>query len=104
MPPGDGIFAETYFMKLKGRRILLNVPEKKESVIQLSEKDQEDLLKAEYKKWQKLTVFAVGENVESVQVGDSVYLTISSLENAERIDIDGSPKMMVGEHDIAIVW
>ena len=91
-------------MKLKGRRILLNVPEKKESVIQLSEKDQEDLLKAEYKKWQKLTVFAVGENVESVQVGDSVYLTISSLENAERIDIDGNPNMMVGEHDIAIVW
>ena len=32
-------------MKLKGRRILLNVPEKKESVIQLSEKDQESMLK-----------------------------------------------------------
>jgi len=92
------------FKTLRGRRILIEVPVKKESVITLSEKDQDALMYEAMKQWNKLTVYAVGDKVEEIAVGDLVYIPVPQLEQAEKVDIDGSVKLMFNEMDIAIIW
>ena len=92
------------FKTLRGRRILIEVPVKKESVITLSEKDKDALMYEAMKQWNKLTVYAIGDKVEEIAVGDLVYIPVPQLEQAEKVDIDGSVKLMFNEMDIAIIW
>lgn len=92
------------FKTLRGRRILIEVPKKKESVITLSEKDKDALMYEEMKAWNRLTIYAVGDKVEDVVAGDIVYIAVSQLEHAEKVDIEGSVKLMLNEMDIAIIW
>ena len=94
----------TPFKTLRGRRILIEVPVKKESVITLSEKDKDALMYEAMKQWNRLTVYAIGDKVEEIAVGDSVYIPVGQLEHAEKVDIDGSVKLMFNEMDIAIIW
>ena len=96
----------TPFKKLRGRTILLSIPERKKSVIELSSKDEEALMVEAVKMWNKLTVFAVGDKVEEVSVGDQVYVRTASLnlEVVERIDIDGQTKLVLNEGDVVIIW
>ena len=85
---------------------MLDVPKRKESSIQLSAKDEEVIMQEAVKMWNKLTVFAVGDKVEEVAVGDQVYVRTSALnmEVVERIDIDGEIKLVLTEGDVVIVW
>jgi hypothetical protein len=94
------------FKKLRGRTILLSIPERKKSAIQLTAKDEEALMAEAVKMWNKLTVFAVGDKVEEVSVGDQVYVRTASLnlEVVERIDIDGETKLVLNEGDVVIIW
>ena len=94
------------FKKLRGRTILLDVPKKKESAIQLSAKDEDMIMAEAVKMWNKLTVYAIGDKVEEVAEGDQVYVRTSSLnmEVVERIDIDGDVKLVLNEGDVEIVW
>lgn len=94
------------FKLLRGRTILLDVPKKKESTLQLSAKDEDAIMQEAMKMWGKLNVFAVGDKVEDVKVGDKVYVRTSSLnlEVVERIDIDGETKLVLNEGDVIIVW
>ena len=92
------------FKTLRGRRILIDVPVKKESVIKLSSKDDDALMYEAMKQWNRLTIYAVGDKVEDVKAGDVVYIATGQLEHAEKIDIDGSVKLMLNEMDIAIIW
>lgn len=94
------------FRKLRGRTILLDVPQRKESAIQLSAKDEEAIMADAVKMWNKLTVFAIGDKVEEVAVGDQVYVRTSALnmEHVERIDIDGQVKLVLNEGDVVIIW
>lgn len=91
-------------MKLMGRRVLINVPKKKESVIELSAKDEDSIMQEAMKLWTKLEIYAVGDTVERVSAGDRVYVTTGSLEHAEKVEIDGEVKLMLSEGDIAIIW
>jgi len=91
-------------MKLVGRRVLINVPKKKESVIELTAKDEEALMQEAMKLWTNLEVYAVGTTVESLKAGDKVYITTASLQNAEKVEINDEIKLMVSEGDIAIIW
>ena len=91
-------------MKLMGRRVLINVPKKKESVIELTAKDEELIMKEAMALWTNLAVYATGDTVTLVSAGDKVYLTTGSLQTAEKVEIDGEVKLMVSEGDIAIVW
>jgi len=92
-------------MKLRGRRVLIDVPEKKESAIELSEKDKAMIEEEDMKKWTHLNVHAVGEEVsEDIKPGAKVYLTINAIQDAERVLIDDQVKMMVNEGSIAIIW
>ena len=94
------------FKKLRGRTILLSIPERKKSVIELSSKDEEAIMTEAVKMWNKLTVYAVGDKVEEVSVGDQVYVRTASLnlEVVERIDIDGQTKLVLNEGDVVIIW
>ena len=91
-------------MKLMGRRVLINVPQKKESVIELTAKDEEQIMQEAMKLWTKLTVYAVGDTVEKYKAGDVVYITTDSLQNAEKVELEDGMKLMVSEGDIAITW
>ena len=94
------------FKSLRGRTILLDVPQRKKSAIELSAKDEEAMMQEAAKLWNKLTVYAVGDKVEEVKVGDQVYVRTSALnmEQVERIDIDGSIKLVLNEGDVIIIW
>lgn len=96
----------TQFKSLRGRTILLDLPKRKESSIQLSAKDEEIIMQEAVKMWNKLTVFAIGDKVEEVTVGDKVYIRTSALnlEVVERIDIDGETKLVLNEGDVVIIW
>ena len=94
------------FKTLRGRTILLDVPERKASAIQLSAKDEEAMMAEAAKLWSRLTVYAVGDKVEEVKAGDQVYVRTSALnmETVERIDIDGKIKLVLNEGDVIIIW
>jgi co-chaperonin GroES (HSP10) len=94
------------FKLLRGRTILLDIPKKKESGLQLSAKDEDAIMQEAMKMWGKLNVFAVGDKVEEVKVGDKVYVRTSALnlEVVERIDIDGETKLVLNEGDVIIIW
>jgi len=94
------------FKSLRGRTILVDVPKRKESSIQLSAKDEDAIMQEAVKMWNKLTVFAIGDKVEDVAEGDQVYIRTSSLnmEVVERIDIDGEVKLVLNEGDVVIIW
>jgi hypothetical protein len=94
------------FKLLRGRTILVSVPERKKSSIELSAKDEEAMMQEAAKLWSKLTVYAIGDKVEEVKEGDQVYVRTGALnmETVERIDIDGSIKLVLNEGDVVIVW
>jgi hypothetical protein len=94
------------FKKLRGRAILLNVPQRKKSVIELSAKDEEAMMQEAAKLWSKLAVYAIGDKVEEVAVGDEVYVRTGALnmETVERIEIDGEIKLLLTEGDVVIIW
>ncbi len=93
---------------LRGNRIMLDKPEKKQEEGKLDliltdemEKQQEqDMMK----EWTHLNVYAVGVDVEDVKAGDKVYVRTGALHNAEIIDMEGAIKMMVTVHDIVMIW
>ena len=91
-------------MQLKGKRVLLNKPEMKESQFELSEADKMALEMDMRKTWTKLEVYAIGDEVSSVKVGDKVYMGITGLQASEAVELEDGMKLMVAERDIAIVW
>ena len=92
--------------KLRGNRVLLDKPAKPEPKTDLIlnedvEKEQE---KEMMKKWTHLNVFAVGEDVKDITIGDKVYVRTQALHSAEIIEFGEDIKMSVKDFDIAIVW
>jgi len=95
---------KTNKMQLKGKRVLLNKPEVKESQFELSESDKMAIEMDMRKTWTKLEVYAIGDDVESVKVGDKVYMGITGLQASEAVELEDGVKLMVAERDIAIIW
>jgi hypothetical protein len=91
-------------MKLLGKRILINIPVIEKPVIELSPAQEAEREREAIKKWTKLEVFAVGDEVEKVAVGDQIYVQAFGLESAEKIMIGEEMKLLVKEFDIAIVY
>jgi histidinol phosphatase-like enzyme len=89
---------------LRGKRVLITVPELKKSSVELSAKDEEMIMQEAMKKWQKLTVYAVGDEVTDIKVDDQVYIQTYALESGEKIEVDGAIKILTTESAIAIVW
>ena len=91
-------------MKLLGKRILINIPVIEKPIIELSPAQETEREREAIKKWTKLEVFAVGDEVEKVAPGDQIYVQAFGLESAEKIIIGEEMKLLVKEFDIAIVY
>ena len=89
---------------LRGKRVLVTVPELKKSAIEISAKDEEMIMQEAMKKWEKIEVFAVGDEVDGINKGDMVYVQTYALESGEKISIDDHMRILVPENAIAIVW
>jgi DNA-binding transcriptional regulator/RsmH inhibitor MraZ len=89
---------------LRGKRVLITIPELKKSKIEISAQDEEAIMAAAMKKWEKLEVFAVGTEVEKLKKGDMVYAQSYALESGEKIEIDGKMRILIPDTAIAIVW
>jgi hypothetical protein len=89
---------------LRGKRVLITVPEIKKSAVELSVKDEEMIMQEAMKKWQSLDIYAVGDEVTGVSVGDKVYVQTYALESGEKIEVDGQIRILVPDTAIAIVW
>lgn len=91
--------------KLIGTRVLLTKPVKPETTIVMSPEMENEIEREMMKKWTHLEVYAIGSDVTSVNVGDSVYVPSFSLQSADLIELDDlSTKLMISERDIAIIW
>ena len=89
---------------VKGHRVLLNRPKREERLIQLTPEMEEELNMKELANLKRLEVYALGEEVTSVKVGDFVYVNLMYLQSAELVEVEGEEKIMVRDSDIAIVW
>ena len=91
-------------MKLRGKRVLISTPELKKSALELTSKDEDMIMREAMKQWQKLEVFAVGDEVTNLNAGDLVYIQTYALESGERIEIEGNIKFLVPDTAVAIIW
>jgi hypothetical protein len=89
---------------VKGHRVLLNRPKREERLIQLTPEMEEELNMKELANLKRLEVYALGEEVTNVKLGDFVYVNIMYLQSAELVEVEGEEKIMVSDRDIAIVW
>jgi len=91
-------------MKLKGKRVLLSRPVLEKSAIELTPEVQASLDQENMKKWTHLEVFAIGDQVTDINVGDVVYLPKGAIEQCDVLDVEGEVKLMTSDFQIAIVW
>ena len=87
---------------LRGKRVLITVPELKKSNIAISEKDEEMMMQEAMKKWQSLEIFAVGDEVEGLKKEDMVYVQTYALESGEKIEVEGKMRILVPDTAIAL--
>lgn len=90
--------------KVLGPRVLLTLPEINKPTLQLSEELERQWMEKEFKKFDRLEVFAVGTDVTGIEVGDSVTVNPMFIRNAERVTIDASEKIVIRYPDITMVW
>jgi DNA-binding transcriptional regulator/RsmH inhibitor MraZ len=90
--------------KLRGKRVLVTVPELKKSAVELSAKDEEMIMMEAMKKWQSLEIYQVGDDVVDLKPGDKVYVQTYALESGEKIEVDGKMRILIPDTAIAIVW
>lgn len=91
-------------MILKGKRVLLSRPVLEKSAIELSPEVQASLDQDNMKKWTHLEVFAIGDLVTDIKLGDVVYLPKGAIEQCDILEVDGELKLMTSDFQIAIIW
>ena len=90
--------------KLRGSRVLLNCPPRKDLGLHLSAEAEQELLIEELKSMTALEVFAIGDNVQDIQVGNKVYVSPSTIMHAELVKVDEEEKFLIREMDVALIW
>jgi thiamine biosynthesis protein ThiC len=91
-------------MKLRGQRILLNLPKPPDTQLFLNEKIKNEMMEQQMKKMVKLEVFDVGELVDDIKKGDVVYIPVKDLQQADVVEIGNKPKALVNALSVAIIW
>jgi uncharacterized protein YacL (UPF0231 family) len=89
---------------LRGKRVLITIPELKKTAVELSAKDEDARMMEAMKQWQKLEVYAIGDEITGIMEGDHVYVQTYALESGEKIEVDGKMRILVPDTAIAIVW
>lgn len=90
--------------KVRGSRVVLNCPPRKDLGLHLSAEAQQELLIQELKQMNQLEVYAVGDSVKDIQVGDKVYVSPSTIMHSELVTINGEERFLIREMDIAVIW
>jgi hypothetical protein len=91
-------------MKLRGQRILLNLPKPPDTQLFLNEKIKNEMMEQQMKKMVKLEVFDVGELVDDIKKGDVVYIPVKDLQQADVVEIGNKPKALLNALSVAIIW
>jgi len=101
-------------MKILGNRVYLNLPDIQESKFSISEELKQQLKEKEIQKFDRLTVYAVGEGAigssaltdekTSVKAGDEVYVDPTAMRRGVILKIDGKEKISVSFFDIMHIW
>lgn len=92
-------------MKLRGNRVYLELPKREESLIQLTPELEEARLKEEMKKYSKLKVYAVGDLINDINVGDVVLVIPDALAKAPIIPLTEEINViLVSTFDVVMVW
>jgi hypothetical protein len=92
------------FKKLRGNRLLLDLPKKDEGKLIVDENTKEALEREMMQKLNKLTVYAVGDLITDIKVGDEILVDPASLGKAPVIPIGGDNKLLVSPFDVILVW
>lgn len=93
------------FKKLLGNRIYVELPKKEESKLVVDENTKEALQREMLKKMSKLTVYAVGDLVTNISVGDEILVDPSSLSKSHVIPLsDELDVLLVSPFDVIHVW
>ena len=94
----------TDFKKLRGNRLLLDLPKKDEGKLIVDENTKEALEREMMQKLNKLTVHAVGDLITDIKVGDEILVDPASLGKAPVIPIGEENKLLVSPFDVILVW
>ena len=94
----------TDFKKLRGNRLLLDLPKKDEGKLIVDENTKEALEREMMQKLNKLTVHAVGDLVTDIKVGDEILVDPGALGKAPVIPIGDDNKLLVTPFDVILVW
>jgi hypothetical protein len=92
------------FKKLLGNRILLDLPKKDEGKLIVDENTKEALEKEMLQKLKKLTVYATGDLVSNIKVGDEILVDPAALSKAPVLPIGDDNKLLVTPFDVILVW
>lgn len=93
------------FKKLLGNRIYVEIPKKEESKLVVDENTKEALQREMLKKMSKLTVYAVGDLVTNISVGDVILVDPGSLSKAHVIPLsDEKDVLLISPFDVIHVW
>jgi hypothetical protein len=94
----------TDFKKLRGNRLLLDLPKKDEGKLIVDDNTKEALEREMMQKLNKLTVHAVGDLVTDIIPGDDILVDPASLSKAPVIPINGENKLLVSPFDVILIW
>lgn len=93
------------FKKLLGNRIYVEIPKKEDSKLVVDENTKEALQREMLKKMSKLTVYAVGDLVTTINVGDTILVDPGALSKAHVIPLsDDKDVLLVSPFDVIHVW
>lgn len=92
------------FKQLRGNRLLLDLPKKEEGKLIVDENTKEALKKEMMQKLNKLTVYAVGDLITDIKVGDEILVDPSALQKSPVIPIAGENKLLVSPFDVILIW
>ena len=91
--------------KVLGNRVYLELPKKEESKLIVDENTKEALNKELIRKMAKLTVYAVGNTISDIEVGDKVLVDPSSLSKALIVPLtEEKDVVLVSYFDIIHIW
>ena len=92
------------FKLLRGNRLLLDLPKKDEGKLIVDENTKEALEKEMLQKLKKLTVYATGDLVSNIKVGDEILVDPAALSKAPVLPIGDDNKLLVTPFDVILVW
>lgn len=93
------------FTKLLGTRIYLELPEVKDHGIIMDEATKAAVEKEQIEAFARLRVYAIGDSVTTVKVGDEVMIDPRETRAITRIDLNKKKAVvLVSEMNIAHIW